>query len=188
MDRRDGTGRGRRGDRKAGQGRGGWGGSRPAKEEAGADEQTKDTTAEEETKQAAREPEPVEEEEEEVGFTLDDYIAQKQAKSKGLLPAETKKREHEKISEKVADRSGDKERVKMIDTQLTWKEGYATRPDANANLLGFQARDEDDFEPRGRGRGGRGGRDQGPREPRQGGGRKGRGGRLVVDDSDFPAL
>ena len=60
----------------------------------------------------------------------------------------------------------------------------------NANLLGFQAPVDDDFEER-RGAGGRGGRGRGgprePREPRQGG-RKGRGGKLVIDDDAFPAL
>lgn len=46
------------------------------------------------------EPEPVVEEEE-VGFTLDDYFAQKQANSKGLLAQKSQMREHEKIQEKV---------------------------------------------------------------------------------------
>lgn len=60
---------------------------------------------------------------------------------------------------------------------------------ANANLLGFQApADDDEFSGRGRGDRGRGrGRDNGPREPRQGG-RKGRGGKLAMNDEDFPAL
>ncbi len=59
---------------------------------------------------------------------------------------------------------------------------------SNNHLFGFSAGDDEDFEGgRGRGRGGRGGRDQGAREPRQGG-RKGRGGRLAIDDNDFPTL
>lgn len=60
----------------------------------------------------------------------------------------------------------------------------------NANLLGFQApADDDEFRGGGRGdRGGRGrGRDNGPRENRQGG-RKGRGGKLAMNDEDFPTL
>ena len=65
------------------------------------------------------------------------------------------------------------------------------RPDVNANLFGFQAGGDDDFESRGNrgGRGGgRGGRDQGPREQGRGGGRRGRGGKLAVNDDDFPTL
>ena len=60
---------------------------------------------------------------------------------------------------------------------------------SNNYLLGFGATgDDEDFEGgRGRGRGGSGGRDQGAREPSQGG-RKGRGGRLAIDDNDFPTL
>ena len=64
-----------------------------------------------------------------------------------------------------------------------------TRANANSNLLGFQAgRDDgDDFEARGGKRGPR--RDEKPREtraPAQRGGRKG--GKLVVDDKEFPTL
>ena len=182
MDKRDGTGRGRRGDRKEGQGKGGWGGKKP---DMKAEEEEKGAP-EEETKEAAQ-PEP-EEEEEEVGFTLDDYFAQKQAKAKGLIEMK-EARKHEKIAEKTQSRGGDKERVQAGQTGLTGRETYSVRPDANAALLGFQTRDDDDFESRGRGggRGGRGGRDQGPREQRQGGGRR-RGGKLAVNDDDFPTL
>jgi hypothetical protein len=95
MDRRDGTGRGRRGDRKEGQGRGGWGGDRATREETVGE----DSRPQEETK-ARREPAPVVEEEE-VGFTLDDYFAEKQAKSKGLLAEKTDTRTHTKISDKT---------------------------------------------------------------------------------------
>jgi len=86
MDRRDGTGRGHRGDRREGQSRGGWGGNTHANEAKPEDGENKAAT-EEETKELRRErmPEPVEEEEEEVGFTLDDYMAQKSANSKGML-------------------------------------------------------------------------------------------------------
>ena len=186
MDRKDGTGRGRRGDRKEGGGRGGWGG-KPRGEDA--TEETKGAAGEEETKERAprerREPEPVVEEEE-VGFTLDDYFAQKQASTKGML-ASAGGRKHEKISEKVQGREGDKVMIKEGHNDLSWRDTHSVRPDVNANLLGFQSRDEDDFEARGRGRGGRGGRDQGPREARQGGNRR-RGGKLAVNDDDFPTL
>jgi hypothetical protein len=64
-----------------------------------------------------------------------------------------------------------------------------TRANQNANLLGFQAGadDGDLFDARGGKRGPR--RDEKPREPRapaQRGGRKG--GKLVVDDKEFPTL
>ena len=185
MDRRDGTGRGRRGDRKEGQGKGAWGGKKVSVEETKGEEEEKRAAPEEETKQAAQ-PEP-EEEEEEVGFTLDDYFAQKQANSKGIMPAAAGGRKHEKIAEKVQTRDGDKQRVQAGKNELQGRDKYSIRPDVNANLLGFQSRDDDDFESRGRGgRGGRG-RDQGPREQRQGGGRR-RGGKLAVTDDDFPTL
>jgi len=98
--------------------------------------------------------------EEEVGYTLDDYFADKQAKSKGLLAKKTELREKEKIQDKVASRDGTKVNVTGIANSLSWRDNHAIQPDANAVLLGFQANDDDEtFEGRGRGRGGRGGRD-----------------------------
>ena len=49
---------------------------------------------------------PVEVEEEEVGYTLDDYFSDKQAKSKGLLAESKDVREREKIQDKVANKEG----------------------------------------------------------------------------------
>lgn len=69
----------------------------------------------------------------------------------------------------------------------------ATRPNQNAELFGFQAEKDDDVElsSSSRGRGGRGrGGDRPVRQDRpqtQRGGRK-QGGKLIVDDNDFPAL
>lgn len=194
MDRQDGTGRGRRGDRKGGNTRGGWEGKPAAEGEENKDGEATGAAPEEEKRAPRREREPrpavVEEEEEEVGYTLDDYMNDKQAKSKGLMAEEKKIREHEKIQDKVAGRDATKTGVNTIDTQITSRDVHAIRPAANANLLGFQAPADDGFEERprggrGAGRGGRGGRDD--REPR--GGRKGgRGGKLVIDDDAFPAL
>ena len=89
MDRRDGTGKARRGDRKGGNSKGGWGGDKATKDEA--KEETKEATpaAEESKEPVAAEPEPVEEEEE-VGYTLDDYFADKAATSTGILNEERK--------------------------------------------------------------------------------------------------
>lgn len=105
------------------------------------------------------------------------------------MAEEKKTRDHEKITEKVQSRDGQKQYVTQIDNQLKGRDMHAIKPDANANLLGFQAVPEDDFEERRAARGGRGrgGRDQPRNEPRQGG-RKGRGGRIVIDDNDFPTL
>jgi len=100
MDKQDGTGRGRRGDRKDGERRGGWGDKKPVAE--GETEENKDgAPAEEEKRAPRREREPREpvvvEEEEEVGFTLDDYINQKSAKGTGLLADTKVARDHEKV-------------------------------------------------------------------------------------------
>lgn len=101
MDRQDGTGRGRRGDRKDGDRRGGRGND--AKPDADAEE-SKDEKPKRERKE--REPreekkeEPVEEVEE-VGFTLDDYMAAKQAKGTGQL-AKKEARAHEAMDAKTA--------------------------------------------------------------------------------------
>jgi len=147
---------------------------------------TKATDAPVEEEKKAVEPEPVVEEEE-VGYTLDDYMADKAAKSKGIGAAAASGRQHEKIQDKVQARDGDKVRVNTIENKITARDVHAIRPSENANLLGFQAPVDIDFEERrGGGRGGRGDRRE-PREPRQGG-RKGRGGKLVVDDEAFPAL
>lgn len=173
MDRQDGTGRGRRGDRKDGDRRGGWGGKKP---EDGEETKGDAAPVEEEKKERAprvkREPEPVVEEEEEVGFTLDDYIAEKAAKSKGLMGSGAQVRNHEKIQDKVADRTDEKKNIMTIDRNLTSRDMHAIRPPVNANLLGFQAPVDVEFSEGGRGRG-RGDRRE-PREPRQGGRQQGK--------------
>lgn len=203
FDRKDGTGKARRGDRKGGNSKGTWGNDKKVAE--GEEEPKKDENAEEKPKEEEKvqEPEPVveEEEEEEVGFTLDDFLAQKEANSKGLLTA-AQKREHEKMTAKnVQVNDTEKERVTQIDSHLAGRDTYAIKKSEGAELLGFGAVNYDDeFESRGArggrggrgsdrgGRGGRGGRgaDRGGRDNRPRGGRKG--GKLVVDDNDFPAL
>ena len=142
MDRQDGTGRGRRGDRKDGDRRGGWGGA-GAKSTNLDGEATADAPEEEEKKQAA--PVQVEEEEEEVGFTLEDYILQKQATSKGQLVEKKEMRQREKVQEKTQAREGEKVNVQGIANNLAWRDTHAMTSVVNANLLGFQAPvDEDD--------------------------------------------
>lgn len=190
MDRQDGTGRGRRGDKKDGHGRGNWGKTADGAEKVeGAEEKKEERPKREKREEKVEEPVV---EEEEVGFTLDDYMNQKKAKSTGM--AATKEiRQHEKFDQKnamafdghKADQQESTKIYKKIDT-------VAMRPNAGAELLGFSAGVDqgEEFESRGgASRGGRGGRrEERPRtdnKPRQGG-RKG--GKIVVDDNEFPTL
>jgi len=104
MDRQDGTGRGRRGDRKDGDRRGGRGsdGAKPEGENAeeSKDEKPKRERKEREPRVEEKKEEPVEEVEE-IGFTLDDYMAAKQAKGTGQL-AKKDIRGHEAMDAKTA--------------------------------------------------------------------------------------
>ena len=111
FDRQDGTGRGRRGDKKGGHGRGGWGDKVPRPEDSNATPIEGETTAEAKPERERRERKPREEvkaepvvEEEEIGFTLDDYIKAKQAKSQGLIKKQ-EVRAHEAIADKKIELS-----------------------------------------------------------------------------------
>jgi len=193
MDRQDGTGRGRRGDRKDGDRRGGRGndakpeGQADANAEESKDEKPKRERKEREPREEKKE-EPVEEVEE-VGFTLDDYMAAKQAKGTGQL-AKKEARAHEAMDAKTAKLTKEHNLAKQEQSTTkiyTKVDTIATRPAAGSELLGFQATADagDEFDARGK-RGGRGGdrpRQDRPQQPR---GRKG--GKIVVDDNDFPAL
>lgn len=83
----------------------------------------------------------------------------------------------------------------MIASNLTAADLHAKAKTADYELLGFHGgKDEEEFVER-RGRGGRGGRGRGDRPTQtrdQGAPKTGRGGRkggkLVVDDNEFPAL
>lgn len=129
--------------------------------------------------------EPVEEEEEE-GFTLDDYFAAKNAKSQGLL-AKKEIRQHEKAEMKNLKDEG-YSHSEMATTKI-YKKGDTTaiRANTGAELMGFQAQVDQGDEFESRGKRGRGGRDQRP-ERQDGGARRRRGGKIVVDDNEFPAL
>jgi len=183
MDRQDGTGRGRRGDRKGGHGKGNWGKEDKEPKEDNAAEESK-----EEKKPRAekpKEPEPVEEEE--VGFTLDDFMAAKQAKSQGLYKKQEMRQVEKGEMKNVKDL--DYKHDEMATTKIYKKaDTNATKLSAGANLLGFQGQVDagDEFEARGGKRGGRGG--QGPRPDRQQDGNRRRKGGKVVTDDDFPTL
>lgn len=196
FDRKSGTGRGKRDDRRAG-GRAGWGddkekkpeaedGAEEAKIEAGGDGEVDKPRNNRDRQRERREPEK-EESEEEVGFTLADYEAQK--KSSNIV---AKGREHEKVNQKgLQANEAEKHRTQTIDTKITGADVHAKGRGEGAELLGFSSRDDDfGFEHRQRGpkrggeRGGRGGARGGAR-----GGRKG--GKPIFDarnDDDFPAL
>jgi hypothetical protein len=114
-------------------------------------------------------------------------LAAKQAKTQGLLK-KAEGRANEKIDAKNIkdlaynhDERATTKEVKSIET-------FAMKPNAGSDLFGFQKVD-DEVEVRGT-RGGRGrGGDRPVRQDRpqtQRGGRKG--GKIVVDDNDFPAL
>lgn len=183
MDRQDGTGRGRRGDKKGGHGKANWG-----KDTEGAVEENKEEKPVRERKPREEQPKPEPIVEEEVGFTLDDYMAAKQAKTQGLYK-KNDVRQHEKLDAKNIkdldykhDEMATTKLVKVVDT-------IAMKPNQGSNLLGFSAGADEEVEVRGS-RGGRGGRGDRPvrqeRPQTQRGGRKG--GKIVVDDNDFPAL
>jgi hypothetical protein len=207
MDKKSGTGRGRRDQAKGGHGRGNWGTDKGATEEgrdqAAKDTETKDTQdrVEEEKKDDTQKVEDKEPEEvievQEVGITLDDYLAQKQATGTGLASFTKEARAHEKQSTKGIEVSNaEKKRINTIDSNLKKGDTYAVVRNEGQDLMGFSSKDEDDFSgSRGGAAGGRGDRERREREPRQprgGRGRGGRGGRnqgkIEIDDESFPAL
>ena len=197
-DRKSGTGRGKRDDRRQG-GRAGWGddkdkkpeekdGEEESKIEAGGDGEVDRPRNNRDRQRERREPVVQEESEEEVGFTLDDYEAQKKASS-----IVAKGREHEKVNQKgLLANDVNKNRTETINTTITGSDVHAKTRGEGAELLGFSSRDDDlGFEHRQRGpkrggeRGGRGDRGRGGAR----GGRKG--GKPIFDarnEDDFPAL
>lgn len=200
MDKKSGTGRGKRDGHKEGHGKGNWGTDKGEAEEAKKDvtEEVKTDDAVEEKKEEAK-PVVVEDREEEVievqevGITLDDFLAQKQATSKGLLNAQAAGRSHGKQTSKGLEVSeAEKKRITTIDSKLTGKDVYAVTRGEGATLFGFSSKDEDDFTTGRSAAGGRGDRERrerGPRQPRGGKGRGGRnGGKILIDDESFPAL
>lgn len=192
FDRKDGTGQGHRGDRKGGHGKGNWGKDDDEKTAAQKEEEEKrrEERRERRERQKAEEEkkeEPAEEEEEE-GFTLDDYFAAKQAKSQGLLKKQ-EGRQHDKMEMKNLKDENYQHDEKYTTKIYKKSDTQATKPNAGNDLLGFQATVDqgDEFQAKGK-RGGRGGRDNQRPERQEGGARRRRGGKIVVDDNEFPTL
>lgn len=101
-------------------------------------------------------------------------------------------RKHEAIADKKIEESKltHDEMARAVAKDLPAGQTYAVKKGEGADLLGFGfVKDEEEFETRRGGRGGRGGdrpQTTAQRGGRPAGGRKG--GKLVVDDNDFPAL
>lgn len=189
MDRQDGTGRGRRGDRKGGAAsKGNWGDNKKADGADGEEprerrerkprEPREPREKKEHQHEEEKKPEPVVEEEE-VGFTLDDYMVQK--KTDGLKKNEVRK--HAKIDDKNVKENANKDTSLFAATpefSLAGNQTHKQSAGAGAELLGFgNVNYDDDF------RGPRGA-DRPQQRPAQRGGRKG--GKLVVNDNEFPTL
>jgi plasminogen activator inhibitor 1 RNA-binding protein len=170
-DRRDGTGKANRGDKKGGHGKGNWGkeGVYKKKEEDTAEKpaETTEEPVEEEKKEA--EPEYVEEI---LGFSLDDFLSGKQT----VGPKEG--RAAEKLTQKV-EAGGEKQKQSTVLQNAYMKNAVAKTTGAGVAHLGIQA-DDDDV----RGGDRRGGRDGGQR-----GGRKQNAKHaLKKTEDDFPTL
>jgi len=130
----------------------------------------------------------------EVGITLDDFFAQQQANSKGLINKRAEGRDHLK-QDKEGIETGklDKTRVTGKGSKLEGKDTYAVVSGEGADFFGFSSKDDDDFGGRSGAAGaGRGDRERRERAPRGQTGGRGRGGRkqgkIQIDDESFPAL
>jgi len=166
--------------KKGGHGKGNWGTEKK-------DGETEQKPAEEEVKRE----EPVEEEEvveyEEVGVSLDDFLAQKKANSKGLL-ATAAGRTHEKANTKGTETGTDKKRTEGIQSTLKGDQVYAPTSEGT-QYFGFSGKEDPVDTGRFGGRGDRERRERTDRPARGGKGTGGRkGGKLVIDDNDFPTL
>lgn len=100
FDRKDGTGRGRRGDKKGGHGKGNWG------KEDGREENKNNEERRERRERREKEEQKVEEpvEMEEVGLSIDDFLNAKRANQKGLIQTR-EARQHEKVDNKLIKES-----------------------------------------------------------------------------------
>lgn len=180
--------------KKGGHGKGNWGDDKKPVEGAENAEETKEPRERRERREKKEEPEPVKEEsEEEVGFTYADYLNQQSSKTANLASAQA--RDHDKLNTKnLQQQKQEDTKITTIGHDLTANDMHAKAKTSDYDMLGFSAgRDDDDFaERRGgdRGRGSRGGRGRGDRpqgnNPRPQGGRKG--GKLMVNDNEFPTL
>ena len=198
FDRKSGTGRGKD-VRKDGHGKGNWGKkdeAEPKADDAEKKEEGEGEATEEKKEVAPAEPKPeteheiarrkIQEEEAKVK-TLDDYLS-----SRKVAGIKAQAREADKINVKNIESKEELVNTRQTTIQgkltdaMTYSAGYQKTEEAS--LLAFQAGVEEDFGgDRPRGRGGRGGRGRGDRPE---GGRKqgGRGGKLKVNEEEFPAL
>ena len=175
-DRQDGTGKGRRGDKKGGHGKANWG-AQDDKVYKKKGEETEEKKAEE-TVEEKKEPEP-QYVEEIVGYSLEDFLADK---SYGTAK---EARKAEGVKDKNTKAHG--EAKEKQSTVLAAKQAATTNLAGNTNELrahlGITAGDDD--VPAG-GRGGRGGRNQ--EGGQRGGRRQNARAALKKTEDDFPAL
>lgn len=204
-DRKSGTGRGRE-VAKGGHGKGNWGNTEDIVkqgEEIPEGSPLKKVELEGETPEGAEETQEaeketkvetvVEEEPEEKGKTLQEYLA-----SKKKVAIKKEVRQHEAIKGNLEEAKVESnDRVTPLTSSLKNEELYSTGAgkSQDSGLLGFQAPEEDYIPRETRGRGGRGGARGGRGAPRGGarpaqtGGRGARGGQnLRVDEDSFPTL
>lgn len=172
FDRRDGTGKANRGDKKAGHGKGNWGkeGVYKKKEEDTAEKPAETEEPVEEEKKEA-EPEYVEEI---LGYSLDDFLSGKQ-----VTGGPKEARAAEKLALKV-EAAADKTKQSTLLQNAYMKNAVAKTTTANAVHLGIQADDETDA----RGGDRRGGRDGGQRGGRKQNAKQA----LKKTEDDFPTL
>lgn len=197
MDKKSGTGRGKRDQQKGGHGKGNWGTDKDA-EAAGkkdAAEETTDAAPAEKTEEKVEEKK-VEEPEEVVtlvdhGMDLEAFLAQKEANDK-FASMKAAGRTHEKQTNKnIAVSEDEKKRISTINNKMTGKDTYAVKGGAGAQFFGFSSggvEEEDAGRGAAAGRGDRERRDRGPRQQRGGAGRGRKGGKIEIDDDEFPAL
>lgn len=173
-DRKDGTGAGKRGDKKGGHGRANWGRDGEYRQK-GEPKEEKEAKPEEEKKE--KEEEEVKYIEEIIGVSMEDYF-----KERVVTQKKAPGREAQKISAKVEEKKEGKEKQSTTVQNTYLKGTVAKTTTANAGLLGIKADDDTDARPaRGGERGGdagaqRGGRRQNPKHA------------LKKTEEDFPTL
>lgn len=112
-DKKSGTGRGKRDQQKGGHGKGNWGNDK--KPDASETTPAQEKPEEETKKEQVPEEEPVQYEE--IGLSIEDFLAQKQATSKGLLKT-AGGRTHEKTNTKGIEVGAEVKRITTIKSEL----------------------------------------------------------------------
>ena len=178
MDRQDGTGKALRGNKKAGHGKANWG-DRDDKvyKKKGEENATEEKKAEEPVEEKKeKEPEYVEEV---IGYSLDDFLADKTfGAKKEARAAQGVKDKNAKANAEVKEKQST-----VLQAQAVKSTAFAAGGGTEKIHLGFTA---DDNEPVGDRRGGRGGRNQ--EGGQRGGRRQNARAALKKTEDEFPTL